>query len=330
VRTVQPTVGGRVLANLRRPQPLLPLQVRLFCDAGMERAMAEELAAFRPDVVHVTLARLGPYLPAPGPWHRHLDLIDALSVNMRTRAAAARFPAGAALALEAGLMARYEARLAGEADSASVVAEADRRAGPGLDRVAVIPNGVDLGAFPFRSPAERPPVLIFFGNLGYFHALEPTRFVAADVLPLVRTEVPDARLEIVGARPAAAVRRLDAEPGVEVVGPVDRMADALGRAAVAVVPMFSGSGMKNKVLEAFCSGTPVVTNAAGIEGVDGARPGVHFLQAEGAEAIARACAELLRDPALRTRLAEAARALVEAEYTWARRAQQLLDLYHCP
>lgn len=327
VRTVRATVGGRMRANLARPSPALPLQVRLFCDAAMDAAVTEELRAFRPEVVHLTLARLGPYMPPPGPWHRHVDLVDSLSLNMATRAAAARGPLGPVLAAEARLMARYEAELVARAETASLVADADRLGGPGLAAVSVVPNGVDLGAFPFRSPVTRPPVLLFFGNLGYFHALEPARFLAQDVLPLVRRDVPAATLRLVGARPAPSVRRLDAEPGVTVVGPVDDMADALGEAAVAAIPMFSGSGMKNKVLEAFCSGTPVVTNAAGIEGVRGAVAGEHYLEAEGARAIAAAAAALLCDGERREALAKAARALIEREYTWARRAQELLALY---
>ena len=105
------------------------------------------------------------------------------------------------------------------------------------------------------------------------------------------------------------------------------MVDELHGAAIAVLPMFSGSGMKNKVLEAFCAGTPVVTNAAGIDGVAGARPGVHHVQAEGADALAAECVRLLRDPGRRSALAREAVALVEREYGWARSADALLELY---
>jgi glycosyltransferase involved in cell wall biosynthesis len=91
--------------------------------------------------------------------------------------------------------------------------------------------------------------------------------------------------------------------------------------------MFSGSGMKNKVLEAFCSGTPVVTNAAGIEGVSGAAPGRHHLQAEGADDLAAACVRLLRDRTGRIELARAGLELVERDFSWARSADALLGLY---
>jgi glycosyltransferase involved in cell wall biosynthesis len=314
---------GLARANAVAP-PRLPLQVRLYLDARMRVAVRRELEG-GVDLMHVTLARLGPYV-VPGV-RTHLDFVDALSVNMRGRADASRGPERALFAAEARLMRRYEASLATAVHSSSLVSESDRAAAPWLASAAVIPNGVDREAFPFSDPAERPPRLVFFGNLGYFHNVEPARYLATEVLPRVRREVPDATLELAGARPAAAVRRVAGADGVSLAADVPRMVDELHGAAVAVLPMFSGSGMKNKVLEAFCAGTPVVTNAAGIDGVAGARPGVHHVQAEGADALAAECVRLLREPGRRSALAREAVALVEHEYGWARSAAALLELY---
>lgn len=333
LRIVRPTVAGRVAANLDRRAggrpsigPRLPLQVRLHLDQGLWRALTRELRERPPDVLHVTTARMAPYLVA-GPWHRHLDLIDALSRNMATRAAAERAPLRLLLGHEARLMERYEAAAVSVADSSSLVAGADRLAAPGLDGVAVVPNGVSLEAFPFL-PAPRPSAeLVFFGNLGYFHNVAPAVHLAREVLPLVRRRVPAARLRLVGARPAAAIRRLDGLPGVEVVGPVPTMATELHRAAVAVVPMFTGSGMKNKLLEAFAAGTPVVSNALGAEGIDGIRDGEQLLLAEDPTALAAACVRLLEDGDERARLARAARLLVEQRYSWDAAADRLRELY---
>src|SRR5205823_2020050 len=195
------------------PDPRLPLQVRLFLSSRMRAVVRRELER-GPDVVHATLARMGPYVDHPGRWHRHMDLVDALSLNMATRAQASRAPVRQVLATESRLMRRYEAELVARVDSASLVSESDRAAG-GLEGAAVIPNGVDRELFPFGDPADRPPALLFFGNLGYFHNVEPARFVAEQVLPLVRREMPEATLRIAGARPAAAVRRLARLDGVE-------------------------------------------------------------------------------------------------------------------
>jgi glycosyltransferase involved in cell wall biosynthesis len=264
---------------------------------------------------------------APPDVHVHLDFVDALSLNMASRAGGSRFPASAAFALEARLMARYEDRAARAAATSSVVSERDRLASPGLASAVVIPNGVAVDELAYEEPADRPPVALFFGNLGYFHNVAPARLAALEVLPRLRRSVPGASLRIAGARPASGVTELVGLDGVEVAADVPSMAAELHGAAVALVPASSGSGIKNKVLEAFAAGTPVVTNSAGIDGVVGAREGVHYLAAEGADALAKATARLLTAPEERVRIATAARSLVESEYSWDSRARALLDLY---
>jgi glycosyltransferase involved in cell wall biosynthesis len=326
VEAVKASPGSRLAANLAHPDPRIPMQVRLFLDQGMRRAVRREITA-GVDVLHVTLARMGPYMPpARAGLHRHVDLMDSFSINMRTRAESGSQAAALPFRAEARLLAGYEARLAAEADSASLVSAADTEA-PGLADVTVIPNGVDQEAFPFEPPAEARPELVFFGNLGYFHNIASAEFVAQEVLPRVRAAEPRATLRLVGARPAPAVQSLGRLDGVEVTGQVAAMGPELRRAGVAVLPLFSGSGIKNKVLEAFASGLPVVSNALGIQGVDGAVAGRDFLAAETPEELARAVGELLSDGELRMRTAEAALRLVERDYTWSAQARRLMGLY---
>ena len=325
-RTVKASTAGRLAANVRRPDPRIPMQARLFCDRAMDRALNEELARGT-DVVHVTLARMGPYMPRGRAAHVHIDLVDSLYLNMRTRAEASNAIARPAFALEAALLKSYEARLAREADSASLVSGADRKA-PGLENVPVVPLGVDLEEATYSPPRpDAEPRLVFFGNLGYFHNVEPARFLAHEVLPRVRESVPGATLRLVGARPAKGVRQLATLPGVELRADVPDMRTELSAATVAMLPMFSGSGLKNKVLEAFASGLPVISNRLGMEGVAGAAAGTHFATAEDADALAAEAVALLSDPERRTRLAEAARDLIEREYSWDRQVDLLLALY---
>jgi glycosyltransferase involved in cell wall biosynthesis len=327
-RAVERTPWALLAANLRAPDPRLPAQVRLYLDARMRRLVADELERLRPEVLHVTLARMAPYAREAGAGvHVHVDFVDSLALNMRSRAARSRQPARAALELEARLMGRYEDRIAAAADSCSVVSDHDRAASPAMGRAAVLPNGVDTQHFAFADPGERPPRVLFFGNLGYFHNVEPARHAAVEILPRVRESAPGATLRLAGARPTASVRRLADAPEVELAADVPSMVAELHGAAVALLPMFSGSGIKNKVLEAFAAGTPVVANVTGIAGVEGAVAGEHYLAGETPQELADACLALLHEPELRRRLAAAARELVVSHYSWSSVAAELMRLY---
>lgn len=328
VESVVHRLRGAIRANLTRPDPRTPVQVRLYLDIGMRQLVDRELEDSEFDVVHATLTRMAPYLPSRrNGCHRHLDLVDSLSLNMQSRADASAGLARLGARVEAGLLRGFEARAAAAADSCSLASEADRRVTPGLEQSSVIGNGVDLDALPFRAPEDDPGPLLFFGNLGYFHNVEPARFGAREVLPRVRRERPRTQLRVAGARPTRAVSELDRLPGVTVVGPVDDMGSELRHAGVALLPMFSGSGVKNKVLEAFCSGTPVVTNRMGVQGLEGAREGTHYLGGETASELAEASLRLLADPALCRSLAHDAHELVQRGFSWDRKVEALLELY---
>ena len=125
-------------ANLAAPDPLLPMQTRLYLDRRMRAAVREELASFGADVLHVTLARLAPYARGVQPGvHVHVDFVDALSLNMATRAGRSRLPLSLAVALEARRMARDEARVTAAATASPL---AHNTSWPRCASVAAVPK----------------------------------------------------------------------------------------------------------------------------------------------------------------------------------------------
>lgn len=324
-RVLGPDLPHVAAANLFAPNLRLPLQVRASLDRRMTRLVERELRDFRPHVVHAMPSTMAPHLPPPGSCHRHLDLNDALSLSISTQASEMPAPVRPAMQLEACLLRRYEAAAARSADSCSLAAAPDRRAS-GLSGVDLLAPGVDTVAFRYKAPTARPPLLLFFGNLAYNPNVHAARFVVREVLPHARAGFPGVQLRLVGADPPRAVRALGELEGVELVGRVDDIAAELHACSVAVLPSVTGAGLKTKVQEAFSAGTPVVANRAGIEGIEGAEAGTHYLAGETPEALAQAAVSLLRDEGARVRLAEQARCLIEA-FSWESQAERLLRLY---
>lgn len=131
---------------------------------------------------------------------------------------------------------------------------------------------------------------------------------AADALlgswPRVRAAVPGARLLLAGRGRSP----VGTAPGVEWVGPVPASTDLLARLAVFAFPCPATSGPKMKVLDALAHGVPVLTTAAGAEGLAGDVTG--SLAVAGEAAFADRLVSLLTDLPGRTRLAAAGRRLV--------------------
>jgi len=135
------------------------------------------------------------------------------------------------------------------------------------------------------------------------------------ILVRVREVVPEARFFVVGRQPHSRVTRLAADPAVIVTGQVADTRPYIAGAAVYVVPLRVGGGTRLKVLEAMALERAIVSTRLGVEGFD-VTDGRELRLADTPEAFAQAIIELLQNPDLRTRLGAAARAFVEAHYSW--------------
>ncbi|MDQ4035939.1 MAG: glycosyltransferase, partial [Chloroflexota bacterium] len=193
-------------------------------------------------------------------------------------------------------------------------------------RVEVVPNGVDADRFsPHRDLKPSPSTLVFVGAMSYPPNVAAMRYFTNEVLPIVRRARPDTRLTIVGRDPAPDVRAM-ASASVQVTGEVEDVRPYLAAASVFVAPMVSGSGIKNKVLEAMAMARPVVVTSLAVEGLP-VHNGQNALVADGAAPLAAAIIRLLGNPEERTRMGEAGRSLVEQQYTWEACAARYEELY---
>ena len=79
-----------------------------------------------------------------------------------------------------------------------------------------------------------------------------------DILPLLIKKYPSIKILIAGARPTALVQSLASE-NVTITGWVEDIRVAYASAKIFVAPLFLGSGLQNKILEAMAMSIPCVT-----------------------------------------------------------------------
>lgn len=221
--------------------------------------------------------------------------------------------------VELPLWARVQRQAARRHDALVVCSEDDRRRlrRSSASDVAVVPNTYPDPGPPRPRPAARaagaPPVFVFVGNFAVAANADAAEQLAREVLPALRTRLPGARVRLVG-REAHRVAHLGGAEGLDLVGAVPDVAEELAGADAALVPMRFGGGTRLKLLEAFATGLPVVTSSLGARGL-GVVDGVHLLLGETPGQLAEAAARVVTDPALAARLAAAARAEYERQWT---------------
>jgi glycosyltransferase involved in cell wall biosynthesis len=121
---------------------------------------------------------------------------------------------------------------------------------------------------------------------------------------------------------------LSAEPGIAWLGQVADVREVWRRAAIAVLPSTYGEGLPKALLEAAACARPIVaTDVPGCrEAVEPGKTGI-LVPPDDATRLAEAIMRFATDAALRRRMGQAGRALVEREFTEEIVAGQTLALY---
>lgn len=288
-----------------------------------------QLAKFRPDVVHLLPGAMVGLVDAVDNIPTVLTALDAIHLNIRARALEVSAPRRLALAWKRRRWERCVANTYPRFDAVTVVTGEDRLALRELApraRIEVVPNGVDTKRFRPNNARSAGRRIAFHGVLRYPPNVTAARFLAEQVVPRVRDVVPDANLDLVGLDPTSDVRALARLPGVTVTGWVDDIAATLGRADVYVCPMTSGTGIKNKLLEAMACGLPCVATPLATQGL-AVTDDVHLCIHDSAREIAGAVIDLLRHRDRAAELGVAARRYVVDHHAWRSTVDDYVSLY---
>ena len=256
------------------------------------------------------------------------DVCDAASsrvLGSLRYAPAARWPLLGAELIESRLIERALVKRSAHTLYASV---RDRAAVIGLDRgqpASVVPNGVDLDYW------RRPPgallgqgEIVLSGAMDYPPNTDAALHLIRDILPRVRTAIPDAHVTIVGRDPTPALLRAGQAPGVTVTGFVPDVRPYLVAASVSAAPLRFGAGIQNKVLESLAMQVPTVASSNAADGLvtaAGAVPPVSV--ADDSDRFASALIEQLRATETNRRPPVAGRAYVERQFSWSRSGHSL-------
>ena len=191
-----------------------------------------------------------------------------------------------------------------------------------------IPNNVDFAQFTYRERRPLRPHLVCTRGFHPYYCVDDV----VKAFALVRRQFPDARLDLVGGGPLeSSIRELVAGmklSGVNFCGVVSR--DEIGKSYDRADIFINASRLDNmpiSVLEAFASGTPVISTAP---------EGMRYLVEDGhtgllsepgnAEALAENVLQVLRNPGLGQRIA--ANAFEELRlYRWESVREQWLHAY---
>lgn len=169
-----------------------------------------------------------------------------------------------ALQLEAFRVRRYLRQIGAIADTIHAISETDRSElsaiGIQESRITAILPCVDSSITPAGKPHGR---ILFAGTLSWAPNAEGLEWFLREVLPNLPVTKP---IQVIGGEPPSTWRHLPASTKVEFLGRVPSVDLFYKDAGVLIAPVFSGSGIKLKIVNSLARGLPVVTTTCGIEG----------------------------------------------------------------
>ena len=331
---VFPLSRARTLWNAATALPgTLPLQAAYSHHPQARRHMRQLVDSGRFDIIHVEHLRGAVLAEGLNGAPRVFDSVDSIAYLFDQAARLAPKPTQRLMArLDLGRTRRFEARAPFRYDCVLVTSPVDARAinelagGRAQDRIALLPNGVDLEYFRLTESPRDPATILFSGKMSYHANAAAALHLGHEIMPRIWQERPDAALKVVGKDPPPAVRAMSANPRIVVTGFVEDVRPYFAQATLAVSPLLYGAGTQYKVLEAMACGVPVVVTPRVASGLR-AQPGQDLLVEENPDDFASNALRLLDDSELRADIGRAGRRYVEKHHAWPEIVKNLIDIY---
>jgi glycosyltransferase involved in cell wall biosynthesis len=225
----------------------------------------------------------------------------------------------------------YEGQLVRQFDAVLAVSHEDKAAlqeaaGQPVE-IVVIPIAIDTDQVTVVERETEPRHILHIGTMYWPPNIDAVNWFVRHVYPLIYQERPDVQFDVVGSRPPAELLALnDAGLGINVTGYVHDPTPYQRRAAVMVVPLLAGGGMRVKILNALAEGIPIVSTTLGYEGISVA-PGKDILVGDTPEEFATAVLSLLNDVDLASQIAARGRQTVVEKYDYWMACRPLDDVY---
>lgn len=290
------------------------LQVSYFYSKSAQKKINSIIETEKPNHIYCQLVRVSEYVKNY-PIKKTLDYMDALARGMERRVETAPFYIKPFLKIETTRLKRYEHDIFNYFDNKTIITKQDKELIVHIknDNIVVVPNGVSYDTFKIKE-VENKFDLVFTGNMSYPPNVEAAIYLVKEIMPIVWRTKPDTKLAIVGANPDVRISLLKSKQ-IEVTGWVNDISDYYSASKVFVAPMFIGTGLQNKLLEAMAMKLPCITSEL-VNNALGAKNDYEILIGKSTQDFSEKILTLLKDNELYNRISENGYNFVKQNYTW--------------
>lgn len=301
----------------------LPFQVHYFTSEEMKSVIENWIEKYSIELIYVQLIRLMQNIPTNAGVPIYIDYMDALSAGMQKRYKFSMFYEKPMVYMEYKRLVNAEQWVANHYQGFSIISKQDANHLPQKiqTHVDIIPNGVSSAFIETQPSTSKEYDIIFTGNMGYHPNVVAAKFLVEKVLPLLLLKGLQPKICLAGTSPSKEVLRLKSEY-VTVTGFVPDIKTYIAQSKICVAPLFSGSGLQNKLLEAMACGIPAITTTLANEALGG-MDGENIFIANTAEVFASKIEYLLQHKEVAEEIGLEGKRYIASYYDWGKINSQL-------
>ena len=191
--------------------------------------------------------------------------------------------------------------------------------------VEAISFGINFNNIPYKKDVKPEHALFHIGSMNWIPNIEGVKWFLKEVWPDVVKNFPRLKLYLAGREMPQWLKSTKL-PNVVVVGEVGDAFDFMASKTISIAPLFSGSGIRIKIIESMAMGKAVIATKVGAEGINYTR-GEDILIADTKKDFLKAIKKLYNNPDLTTAIGQRARQLVKEQHNIKNTSVQLENFY---
>ncbi|MBK8053136.1 MAG: glycosyltransferase [Saprospiraceae bacterium] len=188
------------------------------------------------------------------------------------------------------------------------------------------PIGLDIRNYNLSANKQNNRDICFIGALDWMPNMEGLIWFLEKVWPAIHEKYPHVKFHIAGRNTPDTLQAINLS-NVVVHGEVSNAISFMDDYHMMVVPLFSGSGMRVKILEGMALGKTIITTGMGKEGIH-AEDGIHLFEAMDEKDFIQKISDILDGKIDTNKISQAARQFVVDHYDHGVNASKLLEKYN--
>ena len=232
------------------------------------------------------------------------------------------------LSLQNKRLKKFELQAFDKCDAIVTITDIDKQTIKSLmpsQKIETCLTGLNLTDYSPVTIPQKQNTVFHFASMDWMPNVEAVDWLLEKVWNDVLNEMPEAKLMLAGrGMPASLLQKASAN--ITIIDNVPSSSEFYNTYDIMLVPLWSGSGLRIKLVEGLAYGKAIITTSIGAEGI----PYVankHLMIADSQTEFIRAIITLLKNQQTKQALQQEARHLAEMEFDYKRVAETIIKFY---